>query len=86
MCGLSGRDTRRFPWSPVKPEEYRRHAPGKAELDRIFQLRRERRVSADGVVGYENRFFQLERQRQHYAPAGGKVPVSPEILAKISRS
>jgi len=67
---------RRFARAPLRPEDYHRRAPRQAELDRIFRLQSERRVSEDWVVRYGNRFFQLERQRQHYAPAQGKVQVS----------
>jgi hypothetical protein len=44
-------------------------------LDRIFRLESERVVSADWVVRYGNRFFQLERQTEHYAPARSEVLV-----------
>ena len=40
-----------------------------AELDRIFRLESERTVSEDWVVRYENRYFQLQPQSCHYAPA-----------------
>jgi len=65
----------RFARGAARPEDYHRRAPGAAELDRIFRLESERAVSPDRVVRYANRFFQLERQRCHYAPAKGKVVV-----------
>lgn len=64
---------RRFARVAAKPEDYHRRAPRAIELDRIFRLERERTISEDWVVRYENRFFQLENR--HYAPAEGKVTV-----------
>jgi hypothetical protein len=64
---------RRFARVAAKPEDYHRRAPRAAALDRIFRLERERTISEDWVVRYENRFFQLENG--HYAPAEGKVTV-----------
>lgn len=63
----------RFARSAARPEDYHRRAPRAAELERIFRLESERTVSADWVVRYDNRFFQLEPQSRHYAPARGKV-------------
>ena len=64
---------RRFARPAARPEDYHRHAPSEAELDRLFRLESERTISDDWVVRYANRFFQLEPQRRHYAPAHGKV-------------
>ena len=36
------------------------------------------------MVRYGNRFFQLERQRQHYAPAQGKVQVYESGEGKLA--
>ena len=66
---------RRFARAAARAENYHRRAPRAAELDRIFRLESERVISADWVVRYENRFFQLEPQSRHYAPAKGKVLV-----------
>jgi hypothetical protein len=66
---------RRFARTAAKPEEYHRGAPRAAELDRIFRLESERTISEDWVVRYDNRFFQLQPQSRHYAPAQGKVLV-----------
>jgi hypothetical protein len=66
---------RRFARPAARPEDYHRRAPRAAELDRIFRLESERVISEDWVVRYENRFFQLEPQSRHYAPARGKVLV-----------
>jgi len=65
----------RFGRAPARREDYHRRAPRASELDKIFRLERERRVSEDWVVRYENRFFQLEPESRNYAPARGKVVV-----------
>jgi len=65
----------RFTRVAAKPEDYHRGAPRAAELDRIFRLESERTISADWVVRYANRFFQLASQNRHYAPAQNKVLV-----------
>jgi transposase len=66
---------RRFARAAARPEDYHRRAPSAVQLDRIFRLESERVISADWVVRYENRFFQLEPQSRHYAPAKSKVLV-----------
>jgi len=65
----------RFARAAARPEDYHRRAPRAAELNRIFRLEQERVISADWVVRYENRFFQLEPQSRNYAPAKSKVVV-----------
>src|SRR6266568_4303589 len=65
----------RFGRAAAKPEDYHRRAPRTAELDRIFRLETERTISQDWVVRYQNRFFQLEPQSRHYAPAQDQVLV-----------
>ena len=59
----------------ARPEDYHRRAPRAAELDRIFRLESERVISEDWVVRYANRYFQLEPQSRHHAPARSKVLV-----------
>jgi hypothetical protein len=66
---------RRFARAAVRPEDYHRRAPRAAELDKIFRLESVRTISDDWVVRYENRFFQLEAQSRHYAPAKSRVMV-----------
>ena len=66
---------RRFARRAAQPEDYHRRAPRAAELDRIFRLESERTISEDWVVRYDNRFFQLEPQSRHYAPARSQVRV-----------
>jgi hypothetical protein len=66
---------RRFARAAAKSEDYHRRAPRASELDRIFRLESPRTIYNDWVVRYDNRFFQLERQSRHYAPAQGQVLV-----------
>jgi hypothetical protein len=65
----------RFSRVAARPEDYHRRAPRRVELDRIFRLETERTIYNDWVVRYDNRFFQIEAQSRHYAPALGKVSV-----------
>ena len=65
----------RFARAAARPEDYHRRAPGQTALDRIFCLERERTISEDWVVRYENRFFQLQPESRNYAPAKAKVVV-----------
>jgi transposase len=66
---------RRFARVAARPEDYHRRAPQAAALDKIFRLESVRTISDDWVVRYDNRFFQLEPQSRHYAPAKGQVVV-----------
>jgi helix-turn-helix protein len=66
---------RRFARRAAQPQDYHRRAPSATELDRIFRLESERTVGSDWVVRYDNRYFQLQPQSRHYAPASGKVKV-----------
>ena len=65
----------RFARSAAQAEDYHRRAPRAAQLDKIFRLESVRTISDDWVVRYDNRFFQLEAQSHHYAPAKGRVVV-----------
>jgi hypothetical protein len=65
----------RFARGAARPEDYHRRVPCATELEKIFRLESERVISDDWVVRYDNRFFQLEPQSRHYAPARGKVIV-----------
>jgi transposase len=65
----------RFARPPAQPEDYHRRAPRAGQLDRIFRLESPRTVYNDWVVRYDNRFFQLQRESRHYAPARSKVLV-----------
>jgi hypothetical protein len=74
----------RFARLSAKPEDYHRRAPRAAELDRIFRLESPRTIYNDWVVRYENRFFQLQRQSRHYAPARSQVLVCEGRHGKIT--
>jgi hypothetical protein len=50
-------------------------SPGVRKLSKVFQLETDRVLSNDWVVQHDNRFYQVERQSQHHAPAKGKVRV-----------
>lgn len=75
---------RRFARAAVRPEDYHRRAPRAAELDRIFRLESERVISDDWVVRYAKRFFQLEPQSRHYAPAKSTVWVCEGRHGQVS--
>ena len=64
----------RFARQPVAPEDYHRKPPAARELDQVFCLETERSISNDGVVGYENRYLQLERSSD-YPPRQAQVTV-----------
>lgn len=67
---------RRFARAAARTENYHRRAPRRVEeLAKIFRLETERTVSADWVVRYGNRFFQLQGQSRNSAPARSKVLV-----------
>jgi hypothetical protein len=66
---------RRFARAAARREDYHHPRPCAAELDKIFRLETVRTISDDWVVRYDNRFFQLEAQSRHYAPAKGQVVV-----------
>src|SRR5579863_5420870 len=66
---------RRFAQPALRPEDYHRRRPCATELDKIFRSETERVISDDWVVRYDSRFFQLEPESRHYAPARGKVVV-----------
>ena len=57
------------------PEDDHLPSPGARELAKIFRLETERVLSSDWAVQHENRFYQVQRQSQHHAPAKGRVRV-----------
>jgi len=65
----------RFARPALRPEDYHRRRPCATELDKIFRMETERVISDDWVVRYHSRFFQLEPQSRHWAPARSKVRV-----------
>jgi len=66
---------RRFAHAAASPEDYHHKQPSRAALDEAFRLETERVIGNDWVVRYGNRFLQVNRQGNHYAPAKGKVAV-----------
>jgi hypothetical protein len=66
---------RRFGKAPGAREDFHRPAPPKQELVEVFRLEEERILSNDWVVRYHNRWLQVQRQSQYYAPAEAKVQV-----------
>jgi len=75
---------RRLARLATRPEDYHRPRPCATALDRIFRLERERVISDDWVVRYDSRFFQLEPESRHYAPARGKVVVWEDQDGRLS--
>jgi hypothetical protein len=66
---------RRFGKGPAAAEDFHRQAPARQKLVEVFRLEEQRSLSNDWVVRYHNRWLQVERQSQHYAPAEAKVQV-----------
>jgi transposase len=64
----------RFARPPASPDDFHVRVPRRLQLDAVFRLQERRTVSNDWVVRYENRHFQLERQRQG-PPARATVEV-----------
>jgi hypothetical protein len=65
----------RYAQPAAAPEDDHLPSPGARKLEEIFRLETERVLSNDRVMQHENRFYQVERQSQHHAPAKGKVRV-----------
>jgi hypothetical protein len=68
----------RYAQPAAAPQDDHLPSPGARKLAEIFRLQTERVLSNDWVVQHENRFYQVERQSQHHAPAKGKVRVCEE--------
>jgi hypothetical protein len=66
---------RRFRRTPAQPADYHRAAPRAVELEEVFHLETVRVIGNDWVVRHDNRYFQVQAQARHYAPAKGKVTV-----------
>jgi len=63
----------RFAVRAAAPQDFHLPTPGVRKLEKVFRLERERVLSNDWVVRDENRFYQVERQSQHHAPAKSNV-------------
>jgi len=68
----------RYAQPAAAPEDVHLPSPGARKLAKIFRLETERVLSNDWVVQHANRFYQVERQSQHHAPAKGKVRMCEE--------
>ena len=68
----------RYAQTAAAPEDVHLPSPGARKLAKILRLETERVLSNDWVVQHENRFYQVQRQSQHHAPAKGKVRVCEE--------
>src|ERR1019366_8590876 len=66
---------RRFAIEPVSEVDYHLPGPGAKQRREIFRLETERRLGNDWVVRHQNRFYQVERQSRHHAPANSTVVV-----------
>jgi transposase len=65
----------RFAVRPAAAQDFHLPSPGVRKLEKVFRLERQRALSNDWVVRDENRFYQVERQSLHHAPAKSKVTV-----------
>src|SRR5712691_9440634 len=65
----------RFAQAPASAEDFHRRIPGRATLDRVFQLEEERVLSNDWVIRYDTRYFQVARQ-------SGQVPARSTVLVR----
>lgn len=65
----------RYAVAAAASADYHLPGPGAKRLREIFRLEAERVLSNDWVVRHENRFYQVERQSSHYAPAKSRVRV-----------
>ncbi|WP_020494521.1 ISNCY family transposase [Verrucomicrobium sp. 3C] len=74
---------RRYAQAAASAADYHRRRPSARELAEAFCLEEERVVGADWVVRYQTRFFQLERQSRHYAPAKTRVTVREKQEGKL---
>jgi hypothetical protein len=66
---------RRFAVAAAGKQDYHLPNPGARALTAILRLETERVLSNDWVVRHAKRFYQVERQSQHHAPARSKLTV-----------
>ena len=64
---------RRFAIQPVSEAEDRLPRPGAQPRREIFRLETQRTLGNDGVVRHRKRFYPVERQSRHRAPANRTV-------------
>ena len=65
----------RFAVAPNSAVDYHLPAPGAKKRREVFRLETQRTLSNDWVVRHHNRFYQVQRQSGHHAPANGTVVV-----------
>lgn len=74
---------RRFTVAPLEPEDAHVRLPKTVNLSTIFCLESLRVVSADWVVQYAGRYFQVLRERKVRVPPGSKVTVAEWLDGSI---
>lgn len=72
----------RFARAAASADDFHRAVPRGLTLDAVFRLEQTRSVSADWVVRYANRHFQLERQ-SHLPPARSTVQLFEDATGQI---
>ena len=75
---------RRHAHRAPKEADYHRRRPSARQLDEVFWLEEGRVMSQDWVVRYKNRWLQLQRQTQHWAPAKSRVLVRENEVGEIA--
>lgn len=65
----------RFAVAAASPEDYHLPSPGARALAAMLRLETERVLGNDWVVRHANRFYPVEPQSQHHAPAKSQVIV-----------
>ena len=65
----------RFAVEPNSEVDYHLPGPGARKRREIFRLETQRTLGNDWVVRHHNRFYQVERQSRHHAPANSTVVV-----------
>ena len=68
----------RYAVAAAAEPDYHLPSLGARELEKIFRLETERVLSNDWVARHANRFYQVERESQHHAPAKSQVSAAWE--------
>jgi transposase-like protein len=66
---------RRFAGEAAQGEDYHGRKPKARELEEIFRLETERRISNDWVIRHEGRWMQLHPRQRRYGPTQSKALV-----------
>jgi transposase len=75
---------RRYAHAAAAPTDYHRRQPTARQLDEIFWLEKERVVSEDWVVRYQNRLLQLERPSRPRIAAKSRVLVRENQAGEVA--